>query len=83
MLAIKEENNRKYNELVTDIEKTVKALDVDGLNAFKDEYKNKYTHIGNSLVVTKNMIVERAKELDLVFDKKSNKYITNAVDEAV
>lgn len=77
MLAIKEENNKKYNELVADIEKTVKALDADGLNAFKDEYKSKFAHIGNSLAVTRSMIVDRAKELDLVFDKDSNKYIQN------
>ncbi|PID94313.1 MAG: DNA-binding protein, partial [Bacteroidetes bacterium] len=64
----------KYKKLMADIDENIMLItDVTSLNDCKDRI-SKWEHIGNSKIVAGNKLNEKAKELNLTFNKESKQY---------
>lgn len=74
MLAVKEAERKKYNEVVCLIRKEVDAINnAETANAAIEKMKS-IEHVGSSSNLAKSLISAKAKELGLVFDKESKTY---------
>lgn len=68
-------NNRKLDALKLDIEQNLEHVtDAESANSFVDWCKG-ISHVYNSAAIAKNAITKKAKELGLIFDSKTKKYM--------
>ena len=75
------ENNKRLDCLKLDIEQNLESVtDADSANKFV-EWCSKLKHVYNSAAIAKTAISRKAKELDLIFDAESKKYIDNPTNE--
>ena len=74
MLSAKEEEIKKYNELIAEIEKGVSQItDAQSANSFT-EHINDYNHIGSSLMKARSLFSAKVNELGLVYNKETKSY---------
>ena len=74
MLSAKEEEIKKYNELIAEIEKGVSQItDAQSANSFT-EHINDYNHTGSSLMKARSLFSAKVNELGLVYNKETKSY---------
>lgn len=74
MLAIKEEEQRKYNKVIEEIKENLELItDAESANDFVSRV-NDFEHIGSSLAMARNLLSKKATSLGLVFNKETKKY---------
>ena len=74
MLSAKEEEIKKYNELIAEIENGVSQItDAQSANSFI-EHINDYNHIGSSLMKARSLFSAKVNELGLVYNKETKSY---------
>lgn len=74
MLSAKEDEIKKYNALLSEIEDGVSQItDAQSANFFT-EHINDYKHVGSSLMKARSLFSARVKELGLVYNKDTKVY---------
>ena len=74
MLSAKEEEIKKYNELLAEIEDGISQItDAQSANYFT-EHINDYKHIGSSLMKARSLFSAKVNELGLVYNKETKAY---------
>lgn len=74
MLSAKEDEIKKYNALLSEIEEGVSQItDAQSANFFTDHI-NDYNHVGSSLMKARSLFSARVKELGLVYNKDTKAY---------
>lgn len=74
MLSAKEEEIKKYNALLSEIEDGISQItDAQSANFFT-EHINDYKHVGSSLMKARSLFSARVKELGLVYNKDTKAY---------
>ena len=74
MLSAREDEIKKYNDLLTEIEAGVQQItDAQSANYFA-EHINDYKHIGSSLMKARSLFSAKVKELGLVYNKETKSY---------
>ena len=74
MLSAKEDEIKKYNALLSEIEEGVSQItDAQSANFFT-EHINDYKHVGSSLMKARSLFSARVKELGLVYNKDTKAY---------
>lgn len=74
ILSAKEDEIKKYNALLSEIEEGVSQItDAQSANFFT-EHINDYKHVGNSLMKARSLFSARVKELGLVYNKDTKVY---------
>ena len=74
MLSAKEDEIKKYNALLSEIEDGISQItDAQSANFFT-EHINDYNHVGSSLMKARSLFSARVKELGLVYNKDTKAY---------
>lgn len=74
MLQIKAAERKRYEELIQTISDDINLItDAASANDFAGRIKE-YEHIGSSLAKAREMFAEKVKSLNLIYDRKSQKY---------
>jgi len=74
MLSAKEDEIKKYNALLSEIEDGISQItDAQSANFFT-EHINDYKHVGSSLMKARSLFSARVKELGLVYNKDTKAY---------
>ena len=74
MLSDKEEEIKKYNALIAEIEEGISQIaDAQSANYFV-EHINDYKHIGSSLMKARSLFSAKVKGLGLVYNKETKSY---------
>lgn len=74
MLSAKEEEIKKYNALIAEIEEGISQIaDAQSANYFA-EHINDYKHIGSSLMKARSLFSAKVKGLGLVYNKETKSY---------
>lgn len=78
MISEKEDEIKRYNELLAEIKDGVMQItDAQSANFFIEHIKD-YKHVGNSLMKARSLFSAKVKELGLTYNKESNVYEDNA-----
>lgn len=78
MISEKEDEIKRYNELLAEIKDGVMQItDAQSANFFIEHIKD-YKHVGNSLMKARSLFSAKVKELGLTYNKESNAYEDNA-----
>lgn len=78
MISEKEDEIKRYNELLAEIKDGVMQItDAQSANFFIEHIKD-YNHVGNSLMKARSLFSAKVKELGLTYNKESNAYEDNA-----
>ena len=74
MISAKEEEIKKYNALIAEIEEGISQItDAQSANYFT-EHINDYKHIGSSLMKARSLFSAKVNELGLVYNKETKSY---------
>lgn len=78
MISEKEDEIKRYNELLAEIKDGVMQItDAQSANFFIEHIKD-YKHVGNSLMKARSLFSAKVKELGLFYNKEKNVYEDNA-----
>lgn len=74
MLAVKQEEQKKYNALIEDIKDNIALItDAESANDFASRI-DAFEHIGNSKPKARELFARKVGELNLVYNKETKKY---------
>lgn len=74
MLSKKQEEQKKYNQVVREIQDNIDLItDARSANDFVSRI-NEFDHVGTSLVKARDLLSKKVKELGLIFDKATKTY---------
>ena len=74
MLALKQEEQKKYNALIEDIKDNIALItDAESANDFASRI-DAFEHIGNSKPKARELFARKVGELNLVYNKETKKY---------
>lgn len=74
MLAVKQEEQKKYNALIEDIKDNIALItDADSANDFVSRIDS-FEHIGSSKIKARDLLIKKVKELGLVYNKNTKLY---------